>query len=195
MKTRLTIPKPNATALAPFWLIGVVVLGLGVFALLRSFMGPGSVHVTECGFDEYGPYAKVRVTSRFGGLGSTAHAQVNVAFTYDGAWYGDDGSYTRVKLPVLGSATAVVHGKYPPPVIPTHWSGLKHEITVEGRTVYRIPNSFGDRDEHWPGRLVSKDVVERRSRLHPHTFVAYKEIVPDDLSRIRCSVAPLRTDQ
>lgn len=186
--------EPNATAVAAIGLIGAVVLGLGIVAL-RPLMGPGRVHVTECGFDAYGPYAKVRVASLWGGLGTTDHAQVSVAFTYDGAWYGDDGAYIRVKLPVLGTSTGVVHGTYPPRVIPPRWSGRNGKIIVEGRTVYRVADGFGDREENWPGRLVTKEFVARQLQLHPHRFVADEEIVPDDLHRISCSVAPLRTDQ
>ena len=59
--------RPSSSRKVRFWLIAaVVVLGVGIW----SFKGWFGGHVTECGFDAKGPYAKVRVGSLVGGLGA-----------------------------------------------------------------------------------------------------------------------------
>jgi hypothetical protein len=114
------------------WLIGAAVLGLGI----SGYAAWRGVHVTECRVDANGPYAKVRVSSLVGGLGAVEHEQVVVGFTYDGAWY--TSKVSTVKVPVLGSTTIVMRGKYPPRVINLRWDGgPKGKITVEGHMVHR----------------------------------------------------------
>ncbi len=167
----------RATALR--WLLGIVVLGLGIWTLNTRVLGE---HITECGFDANGPYAKVRINGLVGHLGSTSSKKVHVDFTYDGAWYlTTDGLETsEVDLPVLGTATTVVHGTYPPRVIDLHWvGGPKGKITVEGHEVVH-------RDDRFPFTLVPADFVAQ----HPHHRTV-EEIVPDDLQRIGCSISPV----
>jgi hypothetical protein len=82
--------------------VSAVVLVVGIWSLNGWFGG----HVTECGFDAKGAYAKVRVGSLVGGLGSMEHESVSVLFTYDDAKYATGGA--TVKAPVLGTTTTVV---------------------------------------------------------------------------------------
>jgi hypothetical protein len=174
-------------------LVVVVVLGLIWVTVTRDVRE--DMTITECGFDKYGPYAKVRVDGR-GGLGVMDHEGVTVVFTYDGVSWSDSTHGITVSVPERGSTTAVLHGNYPPRVITPRWSGRKHNIIVEGHPVYRIDEPFGNRDENWPGRLVThsqpKEFISRQVRLHPHgpNAGAQKEIVPDDLHLIGCSLPP-----
>ncbi len=93
---------PNRRTALPGIAVAAVVLAVGIWLLSGWFGG----HVTECGFDAKGAYAKVRVGSLVGGLGSMEHEQVSVFFTYDAAKYATGGD--TIKPPVLGSTTTVV---------------------------------------------------------------------------------------
>jgi hypothetical protein len=192
-------------------LIGAAVLGLGIVGILAfgRLDIPYGAHIIECGVDANGPYAKVRVNSVGGGLGSTDHTAVNVHFTYDGAWY--DGQGTRVKLPVLGSTTTVVRGTYPPRVIDLHWDGgPKGKITVEGHTVYRRavvkrlldrrPGSLRPDPPEKPAAqqlhhmlprdpLIDEGPGHQAVRSEHRRIIAWEEIVPDDLQKLGCTAS------
>jgi hypothetical protein len=103
MTDALTVPSRNRVRL---WLVGAAVVALGILGIVvvnRVLLG---AHITACGVDTQGrPYAKVRVGSLLGGLGSMAHEQVNVSFN-GGVYYG----YTTIKVPVLGTTTTTVGG-------------------------------------------------------------------------------------
>jgi len=162
--------------------VAVLVLGiLGIVVVNKAWVGE---NITECGVDAQGPYANVRINSLWGGLGNVSHHQVHVNFTYDGAWY--DAEISTIEMPVLDSTTTVVHGKYPPRSINLRWDGGpkgEGRIHVEGQTVYRTGEPIGDRDENWPGRLVTKAFAAE----HLNRGID-EEIVPDDLQRIGCSI-------
>jgi|SRR5215212_2599248 len=150
------------------WLVGVAVAVAGIW-WFRSWYGG---HVTECGVDAKGPYAKVRVASLFGGLGSIKHEGVIVHFTYDGHGYDVGGS--TIEVPVFGSTTTFVRGSWPPRSINLNWDGgPKGKITVPGRVA--------------GGRWVNTDPSLKQTypKLRPH-FKARVE--PDDKSLLGCEV-------
>ena len=155
------------------WIAGILVLGLGIWTLKTQVLGQ---HLTECGVDANGPYARVRINSLVGGLSSTDQ-QVKVEFTYDGAWY--DVGFRTATVPVLGTTTTVVHGTYPPRVINLHRDGgPKGKLTVAGHQVVH-------RSDVPPYKLVSESFVAQ----HPHHPIV-EEMVPDALQQIDCSLSP-----
>jgi hypothetical protein len=152
-------------------LIGAaVVVAVGVLGFTTSRAVKPGGHVTECGVDAKGPYAKVRVTSR----GAMDHEGVGVDFSYDGHWYASGGS--RIEVPTSGSTTAFVRGSWPPRVINVdHDGGPKGEIPVPGRVA----------GGHWTHFDTVTRVDPPGLRLTPH-FKALVE--PDDKSLIGCKV-------
>lgn len=147
--------------------VAVLMLGVGIW----SFTGWYGRHVTECGVDAKGPYAKVRVGSFLGRLGM--HEGVIVGFTYDGHWYDSNGS--RIEVPVFGSTTTFVRGTWPPRLINLNWDGGRKDdgrIRVEGRAV----------GGHWKNTSVA---LQRRWHIRPR----FKPLVePNDLSGLGCEV-------
>jgi len=94
--------------------IGLLFLGVGSWAFFTHLVG---AHVTTCGFDAKGAYAKVRVNNWLAG----AHEQwVAVAFYVDGPYpqRGAQGPYDevakQVMVPARGRGTAIVHASFPP---------------------------------------------------------------------------------
>ena len=149
------------------WLRVAVVLGLCVSGWAAWYGG----HVTKCGVDAKGPYAKVRVSSLLGGRGAMDHEGVGVLFTYDGNAYVNGGS--RIKVPTFGSTTTFVRGTWPPRVINLDYDGgPKGKITVPGRVV----------GGHWVNTSVA---AQRRWGIRPR----FKPLVqPNDLSLLGCEV-------
>src|SRR3954463_9509733 len=86
--------------------VAVVVLGVAYIKAIQ----PGG-HLTECGVDAKGPYAKIRVNSLRARLGM-GRVGLHVEFTYDGLWY--DGRVNG------RSTTTFVRGRWPPRVINPH---------------------------------------------------------------------------
>lgn len=177
-------------------IIAVLIAGIWWY---RRPAGPGA-HITECGFDKNGPYAKVRVSSLGGGLGAEDHERFGVYFAYDGERYAIN--VARVKVPVLGSTTVVLPGVYPPHVINSDGSG---SITVEGRTVYRdvdvrvnrhIPDKWAAHHDLLASNGARVTAFRPKSAVHkpgqhgPRTLLAHKETLPDDLGKIGCYLDP-----
>jgi hypothetical protein len=159
-------PKlPNRKKALVVMAVIVAVLVGGIWWYRGWFGG----HVTECGVDAKGPYAKVRVGSLLGGRGSIKHEGVSVLFTYDGHGYALGGS--RVKVPMFGSTTVFVRGTWPPRVIDLDYDGgPKGKITVPGRAV----------GGHWVNTSVA---LQRRWHIRPQ----FKAIVePNDLGLLGC---------
>jgi hypothetical protein len=148
-------------------LIGAVVCGLGFLALLRWGVGQ---HLTACGFDSNGVYAKVRVNNLLWGPDGE---HVFVDFSIAGAPDRYQEGTVHVQKPAHGSITAVVHERFPPPRIPTE-NGP--DLVVAGRTVYAF------RPSHHVGRFVS----QRFAEAHPRRTEA--EVIPDDPSTLRCTL-------
>jgi hypothetical protein len=107
----------------------VAALGLGLWGIV-AWHGE---HITECGVDANGPYAKVGYNSFGDGLVKPADP-LRVDFYYDGAWYSVSGG--SVKISVLGSTTTFVRGIWPPGVVNLGADGgPRGKITVSGRVV------------------------------------------------------------
>jgi hypothetical protein len=157
------------------WLagIGVAVLGVGVWVFNTQVVG---VHVTECGFDAKGAYAKFRINNLLGG--ADARQQVWVHFSVDGSHpeKGSPGNYpyaggvTIVAVPAHGRVTGVVHAEFP-----------ARGLHVEGRTVYVLGRKTGDVNDV---RFVTEKVAQEYSRGKVSV-----ETVPDDPGSLHCSYA------
>jgi hypothetical protein len=158
-------------------LLGIAVVGLGIWGFMTRAVGE---HVTDCGFDSDGAYAKVRVNNLFGG----AHEQdVHVTFHLNGDVMQvdyDDG-LRSAHLPAHGAVTTVVHGRFPP--LRMFLGATAVDSDVRGRTIYR-----------WEGRNVSLDpphdwmfVSKTFAAQHPGRTSA--EAVPDDPSMLHCSTS------
>lgn len=158
-------------------LVGIAVLGLGIWGFRTQAVGE---HVTDCGFDADGAYAKVRVNNLFG----AAHEQhVHVTFHVNGDVMQldyDDG-LRSAKVPAHGAVTTVVHGSFPPLRM---FSGVTAvDSDVRGRTVYRWEGRHVSFDPPHDWRFVSKAFAAQ----HPGRTNA--EAVPDDPSMLRCSTS------
>jgi hypothetical protein len=155
-------------------LIGTAVAVLVLVTGIRSFAGWFGGHVTECGVDAKGAYAKVHVGSVLGGWG-IKHEGVGVEFTYEGHGYGGGGS--RIEVPTFGSTTTFERGHWPPRVINLDYDGGPKDegkITVPGRVA----------GGHW----VNTDPSLKQSypKLRPH----FKPLIePNDKSLLGCKVA------
>jgi hypothetical protein len=141
--------------------VAIVVLGVTTIKAIQ----PGG-HLTECGVDAKGPYAKIRLNSLRARLGM-GKVGLNVAFTYDGYWYG---------FGKFGSSTATFRrGAWPPRVINPHWDGApKGRVYVPGRVV----------GGHWVN--TGKDLPPRvkpmfRARVEPY-----------DKSLLGCKIFPFQ---
>jgi hypothetical protein len=143
--------------------VAVVVLGVTTIKALQ----PGG-HLTECGVDAKGPYAKIRLNSLRARLGM-GRVGLPVGFTYDGYWYPGD---------VNGSSTPTfVRGTWPPSVIDPHWDGGPRG---------RIPV---------PGRVVGGHWVRTGKDVPPRFKPKFKPIVePYDKSLLGCKVFPFSDD-
>jgi hypothetical protein len=140
--------------------VAVVVLGVTTIKALQ----PGG-HLTECGVDAKGPYAKIRVNSLRARLGM-GHVGLTVDFTYDGYWY--DGRVNG------SSTTTFVRGTWPPSVINPGWDGGPNgRIIVPGRVA----------GGHWVN--TGKGLQKTYPKLRPK-FKALVE--PDDKSLLGCKV-------
>jgi hypothetical protein len=139
--------------------VAVVVLGVTTIKAVK----PGG-HVTECGVDAKGPYAKVRVNSLLGGAGSIDHEGVLVHFTYDGHYYDTGGS--RIRVPTFGSTTTFVRGTWPPRAVDLDGRGGGGRIRVVGHR-------------------VSGHVIWLPGHVPHFSLIRMK---PDDLSLIGCEV-------
>jgi hypothetical protein len=164
------------------WLIGVVgvaLLGVGVWVFNTQAVG---IHITECGFDSKGAYAKFRINNLLGG--ADARQQVWIEFAVDGSHPekgshfflpGDDpypyaAGFTIVALPARGRVTGVVHAEFP-----------ARGLHVEGRTVYVLGRRSGDVND-------VKFVTEKVAQEHRPGHVSV-ETVPDDHGSLHCSYA------
>ncbi|HET7741423.1 MAG TPA: hypothetical protein VFL67_12315 [Mycobacterium sp.] len=143
------------------WPVGVAVavLGVGIWGFHTQVIGG---HVTECGFDSQGAYAKVRVNNLLGG---DNYRMAYVFFSVAGQpeAYGERG--VRVHEPAHGHGTGVAHAGFPP-----HGS-------VAGHTVYVLGRSY----DH--PRFVTKKVA---LKLKHHRVSI--ETVPANPSVLRCRV-------
>jgi hypothetical protein len=144
--------------------VGIQVGAIGsLFAQLLQTQH--SAHVTECGVDAKGPYAKL--------VGGEDRQGVTVGFTYDGHWYGWGRSTT------IGSTATFVRGPWPPSVINLNWDGgPKNEgkIRVEGRVV----------GGHWVNTGMS---LQSPQQAYPKFRRHFKAVVePNDLSRLGCEL-------
>jgi hypothetical protein len=136
------------------------------------------VHVTECGFDSKGAFAKFRINNLLGG--ADARQQVFIDFSVDGS-HPEKGShfqpgvdpypyaagFTIVAVPAHGRVTGVVHAEFP-----------ARGLQVEGRTVYVLGRRSGDVAD-------VKFVTEKVAQEHPHGVRV--ETVPDDPGSLHCS--------
>jgi hypothetical protein len=149
-------------------LIAVVALGCGLWRIV-AWHGE---HITECGVDAHGVYARVGYNSFGDGLVKPAGDFLGVDFYYDGAWY--SGSGGSVKVSVLGSTTTLVRGAWPPRVVDLGSDGgPRGKITVAGRAV----------GGHW----VNTDPSLKKTypKLKPH----FKALVdPNDKSLFGCRI-------
>lgn len=146
--------------------VAVVVLGVTFIKAIQ----PGG-HLTECGVDAKGPYAKIRLNSLRARLGA-GKVGLHVGFTYDGYWYGF-GKYP-------GSTPTFVRGNWPPMVIHKGADGgPKGRITVPGRVV----------GGHW----VNTDPSLKKT--YPNLRPQFKaRVEPNDKSLLGCKVFPFSTD-
>jgi hypothetical protein len=147
--------------------VAVLVLVTGIWWYAGWFGG----HVTECGVDANGPYAKVRVGSLWGGQG-VKHEGVGVEFTYDGHGYGGGGS--KIEVPTFGSTTTFVRGTWPPRVINLDYDGgPKGKVTVPARVAGGYWWHTGD----------------GLPKFHPWVRPHFKVfVVPNDKSLLGCKV-------
>jgi hypothetical protein len=153
------------------WLVGVVgvaLLGAGIWGFSTQVVG---MHVTECGFDSKGAYAKVRVNNLLGGA-DDEHVYVDFSLKGEPAFESYEVGLAVVHKPAHGSVTAVIRERYPPPRIPT---GEGPDFIVQGRTVYVLGRG------HEQPRFVTKKVALE------HRGVSIEK-VPDDPSVLRCTV-------
>lgn len=166
------VPRGEKLRLADW---GIVAAGVAVFVALAVGIQVGAIgslfaqllqtqhsaHVTECGVDAKGPYAKL--------VGGEDRQGVTVGFTYDGHWYGWGRSTTS------GSTATFVRGPWPPQVINlnTHGHGWgQGQLRVEGRVV----------GGHWVNTSVA---AQREYHIRPR----FKAVVePNDLSRLGCEL-------
>ena len=147
-----------------------VVLGLCVLPLMPQRFRE---HVTDCGFDAQGAFAKVRVYNLLG----DADTNVQVAFHIgaDVAHYkpGEDAEYdiesATAHVQALSAGTVVVHGHFPPHGSWSNPTGM--DLHVHGRTVYRFFN-----------RLVTKQFALKHQRK------TVMETAPDDRTSLNCSI-------
>jgi hypothetical protein len=150
----------------------VAALGLGLWGIVAWHAWHGE-HVTECGVDAHGPYAKVGYNSFGDGLVKPADP-LRVDFYYDGAWYSVRGG--SVKISVLGSTTTVVHGAWPPRVVNLGADGgPKGKIVVQGF----------EAGGHWVN--TGKGLQKTYPNLRPK-FKALVE--PNDKSLFGCRITP-----
>jgi hypothetical protein len=136
-----------------------VAVAVAVVVLEVTIIKPGG-HVTECGVDAKGPYAKVRVNNYVGGR--VDDERVNVEFTYDGYAYGGGND---------SSTATFVRGTWPPSVINMNYDG-----GPRGRVPVR-------------GRVVGGRWVNTGKDLPPRVKPKFKAIVePNDKSLLGCKV-------
>jgi len=157
--------------------IGIAVLGLGSWGFVTHAVGE---HVTDCGFDADGAYAKVRVNNLFGG----EHEQdVHVTFHVDGdvMQLDYDGGRRSAHVPAHGAVTTVVHGRFPPLRMFSGETAVDSD--VRGRTIYRWEGRNVSFDPPFDWRFVSRTFAEQ----HPGSTNA--ETVPDDPSMLNCSTS------
>jgi hypothetical protein len=147
------------------WLGGVAVAVLGVSLWGFQTQAVGA-HVTECGFDSRGAYAKFRLNNLLGG--ADARRQVFVEFSLPGRSVPYAAGFTIVAVPAHGRVTGVVHAEFP-----------ARGLHVEGRTVYVLGRESGDVDD-------VKFVTEKVAQEHRPGKVSV-ETVPDDPNSLRCS--------
>jgi len=139
-----------------------VAVALAVVVLEVTTIKPGG-HVTECGVDAKGPYAKVRVNNYVGGR--VNGESVNVGFTYDGHPYGGNDKDS--------STTTFVQGTWPPSVI---------DLDFDGGPSGRVPV---------PGRVAGGHWVNTGKGLPPGVKPKFKALVePYDTSLLGCKVYP-----
>jgi hypothetical protein len=153
------------------WLGGgaAVALGLGIWGFMTQAVG---THITDCGFDANGAYAKVRVNNLLGG----AHEQrVYVDFYVQGSPEAPyEATSAGVMVPAHGRGTSVMHERFPPhgsfknPTAP--------DPKIEGRTVYVLGRG------HDNPRFVTKKVA-----LKNRGWVSI-ETVPDDKNSLSCAI-------
>src|SRR3954453_19602401 len=143
--------------------VAVVVLGVTYIRAIQ----PGG-HLTECGVDAKGPYAKIRLNSLRARLGM-GEVWLTVDFTYDGYWY--DGRVNG------RSTTTFVRGHWPPTVINPGWDGGPNG---------RIPV---------PGRVAGGHWVNTGKDLPPGVKPKFKaRVEPYDKSLLGCKVMPSSDD-
>jgi hypothetical protein len=92
----------------------------------------------------------------------------------------DDG-LRSANLPAHGSATTVVHGRFPPLRMFSGKTAVDSE--VRGRTIYRWEGRNVSFDPPYDWRFVSETVFAQ----HPGRTSA--EAVPDDTSMLHCSTS------
>lgn len=164
---------------ARVWVV-VAVVATSVLGVASYKMRRDDVHLTACGFDSQGAYAKVRVDNW---LGLSARQRlVDVSFSFRGGQPVDENGYggagRSLAVPALGHVTAVLHGPFPPQASPGH--PVSQDDTVQGRTVYRY-------SAHGHQRLVTKRFAVR------HPGATQVETVPTDPRALQCDVSAQET--
>jgi hypothetical protein len=161
-------------------LILVAVLGFGIWGFATWIVGS---HVTDCGFDAQGVYAKVRVNNVLGG----EHDQsVWVKFYLRDDVNEYEAGVVTARVPAHGYGTAVVHERFPPNG--RFGDPTAEDANVEGLTVYRSmgPHLNFDPPQDW--RFVTTTFAEK----HPARISI--ETVPFDPWILHCSVGPADGD-
>jgi hypothetical protein len=138
------------------WLIGIAALGVGLSGCFLLFTQVGT-HITDCGFDADGSYAKVRANRLLG------VQEVWVDFSLDGKQYAYAGAYN-----VRG--TTVLRVPFP--------REEEDGFHVSGRTVYVDTTHH----KHNPDHI--RYVTRKFSEAHPHTTGT--EVVPDSSHTLSC---------
>jgi hypothetical protein len=144
------------------WLIGIAATGLGLGGCFLFVTQSRGTHITRCGFDADGAYAKVRVNHV---LNWPDTQEVWVDFYLDGKEFTYAGRYD-FPVPALGDGTGVVRGGFP-----------RADDHVSGRTVYVDATHHGQ---------FPRFVTRRFAEANPHT--TSKEVVPDASHTLSCSM-------
>jgi hypothetical protein len=167
----------------------LAVLGLG-WAFFTQVVG---THITDCGFDATGAYAKVRVNNL---LGSSAHKQrVYVDFYLKGSPVQEgpySASFTFVSVPAHGRGTSVAHGRFP--LHGSFGNPTADDLHVKGRTVYVAGRHFGShgRPSFGPTFFVDNETADphlvSKKYAVKHKGGVSIETVPDDPNSLRCEI-------